>query len=258
MLLRRGKDTADSSWTAENGPQCPGQDPVGVRPQVDRRDDPHLHRDLPRVPVNIIAQRQRKNLSYAQLSRKLKEAARAIPELRLRRIEDGDRRHVDDLMALAGALDLSPITLLMPETAKRNDLVEVTGRLLESTENVWDWLRAIHLRRGALALNLRRRGPHVDEIDSQSFVASNPTWAVSDSSPPSICNPKPTVAATIESYETSTGAKRYMVRCLDTVRRLMMTPCWLSSKAIRDADHFRVRRRTSICATTWVDVAVGW
>jgi hypothetical protein len=40
----------------------------------------------------------------------------------LRRIEDGDRRDVDDLMALAGALDASPITLLMPETAKRNDL----------------------------------------------------------------------------------------------------------------------------------------
>jgi hypothetical protein len=32
-----------------------------------------------------------------------------------------------------------------------------------------------------------------------------------------------------------------MVRCLDTVRRLMMTPCWFSSKAIRDADHFPVR-----------------
>lgn len=63
-------------------------------------------------------------------------------------------------MALAGALDVS---LLMPETAKRNDLVEVTGLLPQSAENVWDWLRAKHLRRGAPALNLRRRGPDVDE-----------------------------------------------------------------------------------------------
>jgi hypothetical protein len=62
----------------------------------------------------------------------------------------------------------------------RNDLVEVTGRPPEQAEKVWDWLRALHLRRGALALNLRRRGPEVDEIDYQSFVASNPTWAVSD------------------------------------------------------------------------------
>ena len=83
-------------------------------------------------------------------------------------------------MALAGALDASPITLLMPETAKRNDLVEVTGLQPQSAENVWDWSRAKHLRRGALALNLRRRGPDVDEVDYQFFVASNPTWAVSD------------------------------------------------------------------------------
>jgi len=80
------------------------------------------------------------------------------------------RVDVDDLMALAGALDVSP-TLLMPETAKRNDLVEVTGRVPESAEEVWDWLQAMHLRRGALAFNLRRRGPDVDEIDYQSSLA---------------------------------------------------------------------------------------
>ena len=70
----------------------------------------------------------------------------------LRRIEDGDRRDVDDLMALVGALDVSPITLLMPETAKENDLVEMTGRLPQSAENVWDWLRAMHLRRACPGL----------------------------------------------------------------------------------------------------------
>jgi hypothetical protein len=142
----------ERSWPDEEvhgaAPQCPGQGRIGVRPEVDRRDDPHLHRDLPRVPVNIVA----KNLSYAKLSRKLEEAGRAIRELGLRRIEDEIGRDVDDLMALAGALDVSPITLLMPETAKRNDLVEVTGRLAESAENVWDWLRAMHLR------SCRRRG----------------------------------------------------------------------------------------------------
>jgi transcriptional regulator with XRE-family HTH domain len=118
------------------------------------------------VRANIIEQRKRKNLTYARLSRKLKARGRAIPELRLPRIEDGDRRvDVDALMALAEALDVSPITLLVPETAKRNDLVEVTGRRPEPAETVWDWLRARHLRRGALVLNLRRPGPDVDEID---------------------------------------------------------------------------------------------
>jgi hypothetical protein len=52
------------------------------------------------------------------LSRKLEEAGRAIRELGLRRIEDEDGRDVDDLMALAGALDVSPITLLMPGNGK--------------------------------------------------------------------------------------------------------------------------------------------
>ncbi len=46
--------TALRSWPDEEvhgaAPQRPGQDRVGVRPQVDRRDDPHLHRDLPRGP----------------------------------------------------------------------------------------------------------------------------------------------------------------------------------------------------------------
>ena len=56
------------------------------------------------LQANVIALRERQNLTYAQLSRKLKAAGRAIPELGLRRIEGGDRRvDVDDLMALAAA-----------------------------------------------------------------------------------------------------------------------------------------------------------
>src|SRR5215212_5417037 len=47
-------------------------------------------------------------------------------------------------------------------------------------------------------------------------------------------------------------------RCLLTVRWLIATPWRPSSKAIRDADHFRVRRIASISATTSAAVAVGW
>jgi hypothetical protein len=35
-------------------------------------------------------------------------------------------------------------------------------------------------------------------------------------------------------------------RCLLTARRLIATPWFLSSKAIREADHFHVRRSPSI------------
>lgn len=52
---------------------------------------------------------------YAELSRKLAEMGREIPPLGLRRIETGERRvDVDDLVALALALDLSPLALLLP------------------------------------------------------------------------------------------------------------------------------------------------
>lgn len=117
------------------------------------------------VRANVIAQRQRKNLSYAQLSRKLKGAGRAIPELGLRRIEEGDRRvDVDDLMALAAAFNVSPIALLVPEATSEFDLVEVTGRPPERAARVWDRLRALYLTDIA------------DDIEF--FVGSNPNWAL--------------------------------------------------------------------------------
>lgn len=48
------------------------------------------------------------------------------------------------------------------------------------------------------------------------------------------------------------------VRCRLTVRTAIMTPSAASSMLIRRADHLRVRRSTSIRATTCADVAVGW
>ncbi len=132
------------------------------------------------VSENVKRLREKRNLGLRGLAKKLGEVGRPLTHSAVDQIEKGTRRvDVDDLMALAAAFDVSPITLLMPASA-RNDLVEVTGRPPEQAEKVWDWLRALHLRRGALALNLRRRGPEVDEIDYQSFVASNPSWAVSD------------------------------------------------------------------------------
>ena len=132
------------------------------------------------VSENVKRLREKQNLGLRGLAKKLGEVGRPLTHSAVDQIEKGTRRvDVDDLMALAAAFDVSPITLLMPPAA-RNDLVEVTGRPPEQAEKVWDWLRALNLRRGALVLNLRRRGPEVDELDYQSFVASNPSWAVSD------------------------------------------------------------------------------
>lgn len=102
--------------------------------------------DLGPTGVNVThtVRNFRGNLSYAELSRRLAEIGRDIPPLGLRRIESGERRvDADDLMALAVALGVSPISLLMPATDTNNDLVQVTG-VADDVEarRLWRWLQA--------------------------------------------------------------------------------------------------------------------
>jgi transcriptional regulator with XRE-family HTH domain len=100
------------------------------------------------VRANLKRLRGRENLGYAQLSRRLDEVGRLIPDLGLRRIESGDRRvDVDDLMALAAALDVSPATLLMPDTTAEGweTTVETTGQPEGITaQHLWLWLSGVH------------------------------------------------------------------------------------------------------------------
>ena len=67
-------------------------------------------------------------------------------------IEKGTRRvDVDDLMALAAALEVSPITLLMPAEADSSTIVDATGvGGGVSAERLWDWLNASNPLRGAV------------------------------------------------------------------------------------------------------------
>jgi transcriptional regulator with XRE-family HTH domain len=73
-----------------------------------------------------------------------------IPDLGLRRIESGDRRvDADDLMALAVALDVSPVTLLMPAGVDMPDPVQVTGLGEPAAAiGVWAWIQGRFARPG--------------------------------------------------------------------------------------------------------------
>jgi transcriptional regulator with XRE-family HTH domain len=85
---------------------------------------------------NVRRFRTERRLGYAELSRKLAEMGREIPPLGLRRIENGDRRvDVDDLVALALALDVSLLALLLPTDTSR--LVPF-GRQWDA-ETIWRW-----------------------------------------------------------------------------------------------------------------------
>jgi len=100
------------------------------------------------VRANVERLRQAQNLGYAKLAAVLKETGREIPDLGLRRIESGDRRvDVDDLLALAVALGVSPITLLMPavHSAEPQDHVEASAVPVPITaEHLWGWLKAAY------------------------------------------------------------------------------------------------------------------
>jgi transcriptional regulator with XRE-family HTH domain len=96
------------------------------------------------VRKNIRDIRDNKGISGPELSARLGEMNRPIPPLGIHRIESGQRRvDVDDLVAIALALDISPITLIMPKTDATYDAVAITGvdRDVEA-RSLWNWLVA--------------------------------------------------------------------------------------------------------------------
>jgi transcriptional regulator with XRE-family HTH domain len=88
--------------------------------------------------------RKSQNLSYAQLSRRLTELGCPIAPLGLTRIREHQRRvDVDDLVALALALDVSPATLLFPDDASANGSAPVTEDGGDyPRRQIWHWLIA--------------------------------------------------------------------------------------------------------------------
>jgi transcriptional regulator with XRE-family HTH domain len=85
---------------------------------------------------NVRRFRRSRGLGYAELSRRLTDLGREIPPLGLRHLEAGARRvDVDDLVALAIALRVSPLALLLPLEPSR--LVERGDRL--PADRIWMW-----------------------------------------------------------------------------------------------------------------------
>jgi 8-oxo-dGTP pyrophosphatase MutT (NUDIX family) len=96
------------------------------------------------VIENLAQLRAERRLTYRQLADRLEQLGRPIPTLGLSRIEKGNRRvDVDDLVALAVALDVSPATLLLPSDTgipDGGDEVELTGRLRLSGYAARQWM----------------------------------------------------------------------------------------------------------------------
>jgi len=93
------------------------------------------------VSANVKRLRTEQNLGLRGLSKKLGEVGRPLGHSAVDQIERGTRRvDVDDLVALALALGVSPITLLtpwVPDTAQSAAMVAVTG--VDHPVFVGDW-----------------------------------------------------------------------------------------------------------------------
>lgn len=80
------------------------------------------------VRTNIANARKEQRLTLRDLAERLAENGRPLAHNTLSEIERGARRvDVDDLFAIAVALDIAPSALLMPQVDHRHTPVEVTG-----------------------------------------------------------------------------------------------------------------------------------
>lgn len=129
------------------------------------------------VASNVRRLREAARLSYAELERRLEDAGRKVPVLGLSSIERERRRvDADDLAALALALEVSPATLLMPDTESGDDTPAVTGAEPgAAAESVWQWLVA----EGPLNLRVERteRSVSIDRAQYDTFrTTARPRW----------------------------------------------------------------------------------
>lgn len=134
------------------------------------------------VCQNVKILREEQNLSLAALSRRLTElAGRTIPTLGLSRIENGERRvDADDLVALAAALGVSPVTLLLPREDPGKPVPLAENLAAPSWQIAWRWMH------GEVPLMARvqwteqlpwlaANRPYLTEVELQKIVFSQPT-----------------------------------------------------------------------------------
>jgi transcriptional regulator with XRE-family HTH domain len=98
------------------------------------------------VRANVARVRNQQRLTLRDVADRLERTDRPMAHNTVSEIERGARRvDVDDLMALAAALNVSPATLLMPDTTEGEweTAVQATG-LPEgvTAQQLWTWLTA--------------------------------------------------------------------------------------------------------------------
>lgn len=93
-----------------------------------------------RIRDNVKRLREAQGWSITRLAEQLKQNGSPIPRTALSRIESGHRKvDVDELVALAVALDVSPVSLLLPPE-DTGEPVEITNEVSAPWEVAWRWM----------------------------------------------------------------------------------------------------------------------
>ena len=123
------------------------------------------------VARNIRTLRKARNLAYTELSARLRELKREIPTWGLRKIESGGRRvDTDDLVALAFALNVSPLALLLPTTPS----AVLPGGKKYAAEQIWKWGTGEYPLLGTEdVLAFIRDSRPLDRADVEAFVVEH-------------------------------------------------------------------------------------
>ena len=124
-----------------------------------------------RVRVNLAEVRERRRVSLRALSKRVELLGHPLLASGLSKIETGARRaDVDDLVALAIALDVSPNRLLLPGTAGKKK-VELTSEAEATEVTAWRWATG----EAALPANLwtDTRGGGIDLDRAKEFRKEN-------------------------------------------------------------------------------------
>ncbi|WEH16855.1 helix-turn-helix transcriptional regulator [Streptomyces sp. VNUA24] len=104
------------------------------------------------VASNVRRVRKHRGLSTYQLADRLKRGGRPIAASAISKLERGERKvDVDDLAALAVALEVSPSALLLRLTDSPDEQVLITGTSAVAADVAWDWAngrRPLHVTPG--------------------------------------------------------------------------------------------------------------
>ncbi|MFC9631396.1 helix-turn-helix domain-containing protein [Streptomyces mirabilis] len=91
------------------------------------------------MAANLVRLRKERGLSTTRLSAALEGLGQPIPATGITRIEKGQRRvDADDLVALALALNVAPITLLLPPSSS-DEQAHLTANQHVTSRTAWQW-----------------------------------------------------------------------------------------------------------------------